>query len=308
MSDVGDMAEMVMQGEQPGEAVVAEPEEVTPPQGDDSELELYVETEGDQIEPNKTNMSREQAYAAFRKEKEKRQRKNEELEASKRREEELIARLAALEGTVTSIKKGPPPTLESCDYDEAKFQEMAAAYYQNQSSSAQAPTTSPASDVPKQNAPIIDDEAEFYLYEKEQDLKQHFPDYETDKSQLVEKLQQYGGGQHSLNEMANIANQRGLDIARAVLAMNRNPILVDQLVRAYSRGPFAVEEVLKRAESKIQTRQRKPLNSQPEPSINNSGPIDNKSATVAKARQAWVDAEPHDQPQRWREYQAAKRL
>jgi hypothetical protein len=107
--------------------------------------------------------------------------------------------------------------------------------------------------------------------------------------------------------MANIAIQTNVDMARAVLAMNRNPVLIQQLVTAYPRGPFAVEAVLKDAEKKIQTRQRKRLDSQPEPTINNSGSMDNKSTAVAKARQAWIDAEPHEQPQRWREYQAAKK-
>lgn len=305
MSDLGNMAETVTDTEQPVETVAVETEEVIQPQGDDGEVELYVEAEGDQSEPNKTNMSQEQAYAAFRKEKEKRQRKNEELEASRKREQELVNRLAELEGTVGKIKKGAPPTLESCDYDEARYQEAMKTYLSQPETPAKPAESEPQQT--QQNAGFLDDESEFYLYQKEQDLMKHFPSYAQDKAELVQKLNQYGGGEQSIAEMSHIAHQTDVDIARAVLSLNRNPMLVDQLVKAYPRGPFAVEKVLKQAESKIQTRQRKPLDSQPEPTINNSGPIDKKSAAVAKAREAWMNAEPHQQPRLWQEYQAAKK-
>lgn len=304
MSDLGHMEETNSENPQPVEAVAANTEEITPPQGDDSDVELFVESEGDHIEPNKTNMSQEQAYAAFRKEKEKRQRKNEELEASKKREQELLERLASLEGTVGQIKKGAPPTLESFDYDEKKYQEAMQTYYATPAKTQAEPEPNNTSS----NAPAFkNDEAEFYLYQKEQELIKHFPDYEKEKSQLVDKFKEFGGGHQNLVEMAHIAHQSNVDIARATLAMNRNPALLDSLVKAYPRGQIAVMQVLQNAESKIQTRQRKPIDSQPEPTINNSGSIDNKSAAVAKARQAWIDAEPHEQPQRWKEYQAAKK-
>ena len=62
----------------PVDAVVANTEETSSPQTGDEDTELYVEAEGDQQTEPKTNMSQEQAYAAFRKEKEKRQRKNDD--------------------------------------------------------------------------------------------------------------------------------------------------------------------------------------------------------------------------------------
>ena len=119
MSDsLENMAEMQSEIDQPNNGVAPELEENTPPQGDTEEMELVIEAEGDQLEEPKTNMSQEQAYAAFRKEKEKRQRKNEELEAAAKREKELLERISKLEGTVGGITKGAPPTLESCDWDE----------------------------------------------------------------------------------------------------------------------------------------------------------------------------------------------
>lgn len=304
MSDLGNIAETKVKTEQPAEVVATEAEEVTPPQGDDSDVELYVETEGDQEQP-KTNMSQEQAYAAFRKEKEKRQRKNEELEASRKREQELAERLASLEGAVGKISKGQPPTLESFDYDEAKYAQAVKEYYAP-SQTKQTEAKQEITEQPKKSD-FVSDESEFYLYQKEQELIKHIPDYENDKSQLVEKFKQFGGGQQNLNEMAHIASQTGVDIAKANLAINRNQALMDKLVKAYPRGPFAVAEVLKEAESKVQTRQRKPIDTQPEPNINNSGPIDNKNAAVAKAREAWMNAEPQDQPRLWQAYQKAKK-
>lgn len=304
MSDLGNIANTEEETKQPVNVVATEAEEITQPQGDDGEVELYVETEGDQEQP-KTNMSREQAYAAFRKEKEKRQRKNEELEASKKREQELAERIAKLESSIGSIKKGAPPTLESFDYDEDKYAQAVKEYY--------APSQPEKAEAKQEIAnesnqsPVLNDEAEFYLYEKEQELIKQIPDYESDKAQLVEKFKQFGGGEHNLNEMAQIANQTGVDIAKANLAFNRNPALLNKLVNAYPRGPFAVADVLKEAESKVQTRQRKPIDTQPEPNINSSGPIDNKASAIAKAREAWMNAEPQHQARLWKEYQAAKK-
>ncbi|AUR86842.1 coil containing protein [Vibrio phage 1.090.B._10N.286.48.F1] len=305
MSDLENIVDTEVKNDQPVEVVATDTEEVNQPQVNDTDYtELYVESEGDQEQP-KTNMSQEQAYAAFRKEKEKRQRKNEELEASQKREQELADRLAKLESSVGSITKGAPPSLESCDYDEEAYQKAVREYY--------SPTQSPVENKPErkpqdnQSNPALD-EAEFYLYQSEQELSKQLPDYEQNKSELVAKMKsQYGATDSTMIQFAMIAKQAGADIAKANVALNKNPTLLAELSQACITGnQFAIADVLKKAAAKVQTRQRNPIDTQPEPTINSSGPIDNHAKAVDKARTDWVNASGGDKMQKWKQYKAIK--
>jgi len=286
MSDLENMAEMQSEVTQPEEVVATESEEITQPQGDDVETELYIDTEGDQEEP-KTSMSQEQAYAAFRKEKEKRQRKNEELQREKEEREKIQRELDELKTAVGSMKKGAPPTLESCDYDEQLFAQKMKEYY------------APSQQEPKVNAEVsqpqssnsANDMAEFYLYQKEQELAKQLPDYEQNKAELVEKFKQFGGNEQTMMHLAGIASQANVDIAKANVALNKVPGLLMELNQAAATGnQFAIAEVLKKAASKVQTRQRKPIDTQPEPTINSSGPIDNAAKAIEKAKAKWMES------------------
>lgn len=301
MSDsLENMADTQNEVTQPVDAVVADAEEISSPQTDDVETELYVETEGDHEQP-KTNMSHEQAYAAFRSEKEKRQRKNEELQRERDERERLERELNELKGTVGKLTKGEPPTLESCDYDEALYQKKVQEYYSP--SEAKQPEVKQEQQQQQSNPEL--DQAEFYLYQSEQELSKQLPDYEQNKSELVEKIKQFGGNDQTMIYLANIAKQAGVDIAKANVAMNKNPSLLMELnTAAQTNNQFAIADVLKKAASKVQTRQRKPIDTQPEPSINSSGPIDNNAATIKKAQDKYAET---GNIQDFRALQAAKK-
>lgn len=271
---------------QPAEAVAADVETTgdTPQVADTEDTEFFVDVEGGQAEKPKTNMSQEQAYAAFRKEKEKRQRKNEELEAAKIRESEKDKRIERLEAQVGNIVKGKPPTLESCEYDEDVYQKKVQEYYSNpKQETTQTDVHTQDTNQPK------NDMAEFYLYQKEQELSKQLPDYDQNKSELLEKFKQFGGNEQTMVSLAGIAQQAGVDIAKANMAMNKVPGLVMELNQAAASGnQFAIAEVLKKAEGKIKTRKRNHIDTQPEPNINPSGPIDNSVKAVDKLRKEWV--------------------
>ncbi|MEO0889110.1 MAG: hypothetical protein AAFX97_02865 [Pseudomonadota bacterium] len=271
MSDsLENMAEMQNEVTQPVDVVVTDTEETSSPQTGDEEIELYIEAEGDQTEEPKTNMSQEQAYAAFRKEKEKRQRKNEELEAASRREKELLDRLAKLEGTVGGIAKGAPPTLESCDYDEQLFAQKMQEYYAPKSESQK-----PVEQTNQAAQQHINDEDDFYLYQKEQELSKSIPTYEQEKAGLIEQFKQYGGNEQNIAHLTSIGRQRGVDVAKAFVGLNKNPSLVRKLSEAYAtQNPFALADVLAEAEKKVRLQARKPLDTQPEPTIPNGGRTD----------------------------------
>ena len=294
---------------QPGDVVATNPEETTQPQGGDVETEFYVETEVDQQTATNESDSQSDAeiHARWLKERDKRKRKNEELEAEKRHREEIQRKYDDLQARVAGMERGAPPTLESCDYDEALLQQKMREYYQPKATSNQ--QEEPVSNqAPQQSNPQMD-AAEFYLYQKEQALSKKLPDYEQNKSELIGKIKQFGGNEQTMIGLSNIAQQANIDIAKATVALNKNPGLLVELNQAAASGSqFAIADVLKKAESKVQTRQRKPIDTHPEPTINSSGPIDNKAKAVQKAFDSWKDeTNPHKKIQLWNNYQALKK-
>ena len=283
------MAETQNEVTQPVEAVVADTEVNGSPQTDIENQEFYVEAEADQAETaNSANQSNSdvELHARWVKEKEKRKRKNEELEAEKTRNEKIQSELDDLRGTVAEMKKGAPPTLESCDYDEAVYQQKTREYYQPQAAVKQQ-QEQVNNQAPQQHSNPELEQAEFYLYKSEQELQNKLPDYAQNKSELVQKIKQFGGNEQTVIALANIAKQAGVDIAKANVALNKNPSLLVELNQV-AGNPFAVADVLKRAEAKVQLRQSKPINTQPEPTINSSGPIDNMAQAIENAKQAWM--------------------
>lgn len=289
MSDsLENMADTQNEVDQPVDAVVAETEEVSSPQTDDVEMELYVETEVDQQTATNDSSSQSEAelHARWLKEKEKRKRKNETIQQQNDRIAKLERENDELKNAVGKITKGAPPTLESCDYDEAVYQQRMREYYAPKE--AKQPEVKQEQQQQQSNPEL--DQAEFYLYQSEQELSKQLPDYEQNKSELVEKMKsQYGAPDNIMTHFAMIAKQAGVDMAKANVALNKNPSLLNELSNACStNNQFAIADVLKKAALKVQTRQRKPIDTQPEPSINSSGPIDNMANAVEKAKAAWI--------------------
>ena len=191
-----------------------------------------------------------------------------------------------LQGTVAEIQKGAPPTLEACGYDDELLQQKMREYYQPQPAVTQQ-QEQVSNQVPRQQSNSELERAEFYLYKSEQELQNKLPDYAQNKSELVQKIKQFGGNEQTVVFLANIAKQAGVDIAKANVALNKNPSLLAE-INQVAGNPFAVADVLKRAEAKVQLRQSKPINTQPEPTINSSGPIDNMAKAVENAKQVWM--------------------
>lgn len=269
---------------QPDKVVVTESEATeAKPQAEATEQEeFYIEEEADQQQAN-TSMTKEQSYAAFRKEKEKRQRKNDQLEAEKAEREKIQRELDELRATVGSIKKGSPPTLEQFDYDESKYENAVKEYY----SAPQAKTKAKAQE--ETQAPS-NDEADFYLYQREQDLAEKMPQYNEAKQGFINKLKsQYNepNADNALAFLSEIARHKKVDIAKAIAAMNQVPSLIGDLYSA-NNNAIVIGDILEKAAKKVKVRSHKSIDTKPEPEINNSGPIDNATGTIAKLRAEWV--------------------
>ena len=269
---------------QPNEVVATELEatEAKPQAEATEETELYVDVEDGQ---QTSNMSQEQAYAAWKKEKDKRKKKQELIDKQQQELQELRSQVSELSGVVSKVSKGPKPTLEQYDYDEDKFY---AAVEQYNSAAQTTPQASTVKEVAQQGQkPLANDAAEFHLYQSEQKLIEKFSDYPEAKEAVKETFSSLGvEGDKAINIMANVAQQGGVDIAKVILAANKVPGLITKL--AQSNSDIQLFNLMKEAESKIKVRASKKIDSIPNPDIKSNGPVDNSSAAYEKARQEYV--------------------
>ena len=263
---------------QPDAAVEAKLEESqSTPQGSDTESEYFFE-EGEADQLDTANNKVLQQRAAFAKSKAKARAAEEREEQTKRENAALQARIEALESGVASVTRGSKPTLASCDYDEDKYESAIDSWY----------STSPAksADKPKveqqQNNNGDYEEAEFYYHQKASELKSKLNDYDDYEAKAKEAFGTYGVNPDQFTtQLAFIAHDSEVDIAKAMYAFGRQPALVKKLSQA--RTQIQMAKVLKEAAGKIQTRERKALDTKPTPNISGGGAINNQQKALDKA-------------------------
>jgi hypothetical protein len=269
---------------QPVEVVETEAEKTEAnPQAEATEQEeLYVdEDEGDQQKPT-TGMTQEQSYAAFQKEKRKRKEKQEQIDKDAIEKESLRNELADLKAQVGNITRGEMP--DPFDFDNKEDHYKALKEWEG-NAAPQQQSESKVDEV--ENA--TNDQAEFYLYQKEQELTKLLPDYQKSKDGLMQMFVDDGmdNPKGAMLFLADIAKQKGVDIAKATMTIERIPSLLEDIKRA-GNNHFMIGDILERAANKVKTRTKKIIDTQPEPEINSTGAIDGGNEAVNKLRQVWV--------------------
>lgn len=286
--DNANMTETVEIESQPTEVVTTDVEISEDPSQSkpNDEGELFVEVEDEQTTSNKTNMTPEQSYAAFKREKEKRQKKQAELEAERKANELIAKELAELKATVGNLTKAPKPKLADFDYDEAAYEKALDDYYSSNTATASPTQTQQET---KQEPAYKNDEAEFYLFQKERELEAKLPDYQDRKARLTNMLVEKGqeNTDAALQYLADVAMQGDIDIAKVVVAMEQNPAYLDRAIKM-AHQPYALGKLLEEAQSKVKTRKVTPNDTVPEPTIRTSGAIDAHSSKVQKLKEAWI--------------------
>ncbi len=278
MSDsLENMAEMQNEVTQPNEGVAPELEDNTPPQGDTEEMELVIEAEGDQTEEPKDGLDEEAKLRAaiIKKDRQRKEERDKRIALEKE--------LAEVSSRVNAIEKGPRPSPYDFDSEEDFY--SALDEWNGKGTKAQKQDDQPSQNQTFQNS--VDEQV--YLELSEEKLTKLVPDYAQQKSGLVEQFKQYGGGEQNISHLTSIAKERGIDVAKAFVGLNKNPSLVREINDAYAKQSYAaLAEVLAKAEKKVRLQARKPIDTQPEPTIPNGGRIDNLQAAVEKAKDAWI--------------------
>lgn len=257
MSDsLENMAEMQNEVAQPVDVVVADAEETSSPQTGDEEMELYIEAEGDQAEEPKDGLDEEAKLRAaiIKKDRQRKEERDKRIALEKE--------LAEVSARVNAIEKGPRPSPYDFDSEEDFY--SALDEWNGKGAKAQKQDDQPSQNQTFQNS--VDEQV--YLELSEEKLTKLVPDYAKQKSGLVEQFKQYGGNEQNIAHLTSIGRQRGVDVAKAFVGLNKNPSLVRELSEAYAtQNPFALADVLAKAEQKVRLQARKPIDTQPEPDV-----------------------------------------
>lgn len=302
MSDLGNMLNVDNTNTQPSDAVTADLETTLSTSHDEATelLELVTEDEGSQqAKPNDFD-DVEKRRAAFAKSKQKEKaakQKARELEdalAVERKERERLAE---------QLHKLSKPREEDSGWNDEAHRKAVAEWEANQPKPK-------SSDAPKVTDYEPDIDMQFALNEGDKKLKAGgITDVEDKVSELASTIAaKFGANPDSVfDSWAAIAEESGEDysVANARYAIARNPAVLEEIAKC--RTPLGINKILKREAAKIKPRTNKPLGTVPEPDIKSSGPIDNASKAIEKARNEWRDAEPHNQASAWQSYQQVKK-
>lgn len=291
---------------QPVDSVVTGTEESATPQSADDKIVIEVnEPEGGQVTSAQSVNNDSAMYVRMKKEKEKRKREHEERLKAEAEKEALRRELDDLKSKVNPIVN-PKPTLESCDYDNERFEREIAAYYQNDGNAQPKPQTETQQHEQFNEQAF---EVDYYTQEKEREVAKLYPRFSSEKEGFIQKIISSGGNEADINAMKQIAHQAGVDIAKAMVSLNNSDKHYQELLNAYRTGNiFNIKGALQNAAENLDLKITRKVDTLPTPDIKNSGPIDNKLAAVEKAKKTWREA-PSGQAQvaAWQEYQRIKK-
>lgn len=283
--DSGNMSEMQDEVIQPDDVVVTESEatEATPQAEATEETELYIDDEGDQQEKPKDErgMTATQEKAAWRQEREKRKRKNAEIEAFRKENEELKQRLERAEKLAIEAAMGKKP-VPSDFLDAQDYHDALEAYNQKQQEYNPKPQTQ--QEKPAQALQLSEDQ-EFHAYKSREELRKHFNDFDDAEKEVFDWVSTVTPNSNPEAVKAGVialTHLHGIDYAKAVYAIKKIPALKDRLASAPNQ--MAIMAIMKEAASKIKTRQPVKIDSKPEPTLSSTGSVDATHKELEKAR------------------------
>lgn len=282
--DSGTMPEVVIEDVQPDDVVVTESEvtEATPQAEAIEQPEVIIEGDDDQQETSKGEMTDTQLKAAWREERDKRKRKNEELEQERQARKELEERLKKAEELALKAALGEKPKpsdfYDATEYAEAldKYNQTVESYQPKKPEQAQQP----------QGYQLAEDQ-EFHAYKSREELKKFIPDYDEAEKRIDNLMRQNGLPVEQVkNGLIALSHLHDIDFAKAMYALDKIPSMQEKLAKA--PNDLAIAKVLKEAAGKITIRQPSKIDTQPEPTLSSSGSVDASNQAVLKAREAYA--------------------
>lgn len=306
MLDLDDMPETEFEVGQPTGALAGAAEEINGDANATDTDEPGFEIEGeDHHEGSNDDVELRRRKAAFAKQKQKAKEAKAREEAALEKSRLLERQLAELQQQVGQLKVGPKPTYESCGYDDAVYEQKLADWMASGGNKQQ---QAPTQQQPQSQAGFeLDHEVEFEHEEAVSAVKKSgITDYDDKVSALNSAISERGLDPAAvLGDMRQLCSIAGIDSGKAEYMVGRSQAVMDELFRTTNRTQVA--KILRREADKLKLRQKQKLDVKPEPSISSSGSVGNLDKQIEKARNAWRDAEPHNQAAAWQEYQRIKK-
>ncbi|MGL4756210.1 MAG: hypothetical protein ACRCXB_27985 [Aeromonadaceae bacterium] len=307
MLDLDDMPDTELEVNQPagGLAAAAEVIDGDANANDKDEPRFEIEGEGGHETPNE-DVELRRRKAAFAKQKQKAKEAKAREDAALAEAQRLKQEIEDLKQQVGQLKVGPKPTLASCEYDDAVYEQKLAEWIA--SGGNKQPQQQPQQKQQPQAAFEPDLDIEFEHEESVEAIKKAgVSDYDDKSSALDAAISDLGLVPAVVRaQLRSLCSLADIDSGKAEYMLGRNPAVVAELAGAKSQ--LQLKRILKREADKLKLRQAKKLDIKPEVSISSSGPVGDMDKQVEKARQAWRDAEPHNQASAWQEYQRLKKL
>ena len=285
--DSGNIAETQNETAQPDLVVVTETEKIdATPQADATEQnEFYVDVEGDQSNEPNSNMSEQQTRAAWKEEKRKRKERTEEANKERERADKLERRLEEMESKVNQATRPQRP--DPLDFDSNEDFDKAYDDWRNHGK-----TERKSTQQQQEQGFQMSEDQEYHLHQSETNLKKSFKDYDDIKKRVGENLQASLGGDKTIvmNALSAIAHTFDVDPAKAFLALDKMPGKIEEL-KKNSNNQAQLGKILRDLEKAVKVRERKSIDSKPEPKIDGGGPVDMTAKQLEDAKKAYY-AEP----------------
>ena len=227
------------------------------------ELEVVFEDdkEGDQKQKPE-NDDEAKRRAAFAKAKGKEREAKDRAKAEKQRADKLEAELDDLKSNVNSIKRGPrPDPFDYTDQDEfyADLDKWTGLSNEPEKKAAEAPV------VPAYEPDI---EAEFRLDDGSKKLKSAgISDFDSRLESFKGMVSKVSTAPDVLiNSLSKIAVDAGIDPAKALYMVERNPSSFDEILEV-ATSDIKIAKILEREAAKLKLRKKGSIDSAPEPNV-----------------------------------------
>lgn len=306
MLDLDYMPDTELEVSQPAGGLAASAEEIGGDANATDTDEPGFEIEGeDRHEGSNDDVELRRRKAAFAKQKQKAKEAKAREEQERVKREALERELAELKQQVGQLRVGPKPTYESCGYDDAAYEQKLADWIASGGNKQQ---QAPTQQHPQSQASYeLDPEIEFEHEEAVSVIKKAgVSDYDDKSAALDAAITEIGMSPSVVRgQLRQLCSLAGIDSGKAEYMLGRNTAVVTELANAKSQQQ--VKRILQREADKLKLRQKQKLDVKPEPSISSSGSVGNLDKQIERARNAWRDAEPHNQAAAWQEYQRIKK-
>jgi len=294
----GESSQSMQHTEEPVETVSVETEEPVATHNDHPEESIVEidDEDGDQQQPEKKKlMSGKQAYSAWKKEKDKRKAKQQQIMEMEKQNEMLQTQINDLRNQVkVAYQSKRPDPMQFATADEFY---AALAKWEEDFNAINANTPAKEKSAPiaqKGTVSSMNDRAEYHLFDAEHQMRKVYPNYDEARNRSSDILNTTFNAPEGVDvavQLANYAHVFQVDPAKVFVAIEKMPDKVEELQRI-ANDPSQIGQWLKTMENKVKIgKPKQPANTATEPNIKSKGTMSPLEKSLEQAKKHY-QAEP----------------